>query len=263
MNATELRPTVDGGMDLGDNVEHIGTVFSDTYQVQDDQATFNPSSGATQIRGDQGGMNLGVAALSDAFDLFFAGSTNLRFEEDRIQFSKTGRLHRIDANGPDITILSELETDSVNLTTGTGRTNETVNVTDLFTFFKNETTDTTPYEIVVRYNNGTTIGQPAIGNLGFEAEDSGNTFRSYAGIVTAIDDDTSTNRDGRMQLVVADGNSTAQSTTGALTGIGLDIRGGSGTLKMGFFGATPVAQPNPAVSAAAIHAALVSLGIFQ
>ena len=85
---------------------------------------------------------------------------------------------------------------------------------------------------------------------------------AYAAIATAIEDDTSTGRDGRMQLVVAANNTTTQRGAGQLTGVGFDIRSQAGVVQLGFFGGTPVEKPTGvAVTAAGIHAALVSLNL--
>jgi len=134
-------------------------------------------------------------------------------------------------------------------------------VNDLSIITSNETGDTVPMELIVRFANPTTTGQPAIGNIGVQAEDSVNVQSAYAGMVTAIENDLSTSRDGRMQLVVAQNNSAASRGLGQLSGIGFDIQGGA-ALKIAFFGATPVVKQNPSVDATAIHAALVNYGLF-
>ena len=64
-----------------------------------------------------------------------------------------------------------------------------------------------------------------------------------------------------MQLVVANGHGTGARSVTAITPV-IDIQGGNGTEKIGFFGVTPVAQQSPAATSAAIITALENLGLF-
>lgn len=202
------------------------------------------------------------APTGDHFTFYSNGSGIFRIEDDgTLQFMESGRQHRIDVTATSIDILSENTTDTVKIWTGTARTNENILVQDGNTIFKNSTSGSR-YELYIQYSNATTTGQPAIGNIGFQAEDSANVQSAYAAIATAIEDDTSTGRDGRMQLVVAKNDGTGARGAGQITGVGIDIRSQAGVVQLGFFGATPVAKPTGvAVTAAAIHAALVSLGL--
>ena len=239
-----LVGTTDGIENLGTSTLRWGIAFLDALDIQDDAGTNEPAGGITRIVADTGGMNLGVAATNDAFDFFFGGVRHLSILEDgELQWRSSGKLHKIVPQPGSLDIVAELESNSVKLITGTGRTNENVLVQDLNVIIENETTDTVPMDLLLRYSNATTTGQPAIGNIGAEAEDSANVFSAYAAIVTAIENDLSTSRDGRMQLVVAQNNAAASRGMGQLSGIGFDIQGGA-ALKIAFFGVTPVIRPD-------------------
>ena len=142
------------------------------------------------------------------------------------------------------------------------QTNETLRVGDISASFAGETTDTAIYEVFAEYRNTATGGQPGIGAFGFRAENVANNLRAYGGMVGAIEDDATAAREGRMQLVVANDDGEAAQTISGLTGIGLDIQSDTGTMKLGFFGVTPVIQQSPANNSNAIIAALEALGLF-
>jgi len=256
-----LFPVNDNDVDLGLFDKRFKNVLIDELDIQDD-VTNNPSGGRSQITADPGGMNFGVAAADDRFEFWNGGVAQFAILEDgELNFLASGKLHKIIPQPSSLDIVAELESNSVKLITGTGRTNENVQVNDLNVIFKTETTDTQPFELLMRYSNPTTSGQPAIGNIGAEAEDSANVFSAYAAVVTAIENDLSTSRDGRMQLVVAQNNSAASRGMGQLSGIGFDIQGGA-ALKIAFFGVTPVTRRSPSATSAAIITALEQLGLF-
>jgi hypothetical protein len=204
--------------------------------------------------------------LDDQFIFLNEGVQLFRIENDgTLQWSTGGGSSsavRITNTNASIDIYASTTSHAVKLWPGTSRSNEALMVQDLNSIFKTATGSSSPYEVYLRYSNATTTGQPAIGNIAFEAEDSANVFSSYVAFVTAIDDDTSTSRDGRFQIVVASANGTGARGPGQLTGILIDGRGGNGTRQLGFFGTTPAARPTGvAVTATGIHAALVTLGL--
>ena len=235
---TNLVSDTDGTDSLGSSTIRWETVYADIFDIQDDLASNPPASGVTQIRGDQGGMNLGVAASNDAFDFFFGGSSKFSLIEDgEMNWVTDG--HKIVPQATSLDIVAG-GSGAVELWPGSSRSNEGLIVQDANSIFKNSTSGSA-YQLLIQYSNATTTGQPAIGNIGFQAEDSANVQSAYAGIVTAIDDDTSTSRDGRMQLVVANGHGAAARGVTQITPV-IDIQGGNGSEKLGFFGATPVVQ---------------------
>ena len=225
------------GKDLGNNTNPWAEIFSQNFRVQTGGTIVVNQN---NIVADATGIIINVPD-GDAIRHSINGSTNITFGEDEIEF-RAGRAHRISATNTSLQLLSELVTDTVQIWPGTARTNEAFLVGDASSVFKSAAAGAA-YNLLVRYSNPTTTGQPAIGNIGTEAEDSANEFSAYAGIVTAIEDDTSTSRDGRMQFVVADGNTAAQRGLGQLTGVGLDIRGNNGSVQIAAFGGTPVAKP--------------------
>ncbi len=234
----------DGLIDIGSNTLRPGFIYADTFDIQDDLVTNNPASGRTQIEGDQGGMNLGVALSSKAFGFFFGGVEHLSILEDgEINWKASGKQHKIVPQSLSLDIVAESESDNINLITGSGRDNETLRVGDLTASFKNEPPDSV-YELYVQNTVAITTGQPAIGAMGFVADNVANNARAYAGMVGAIEDDTTAGRDGRMQLVVANNDGDTAQTIGGLTGIGFDIQSDAGTMKIGFFGVTPVVKQN-------------------
>lgn len=237
LDATRLAPNI-AGLDLGSQTfpwEEL-SVKSIEFETGGN-ITINKNTVAV----DAGGTTWNVPT-GDSWVYSINGTDNITLSEDQIDF-QTGRAHRISATNTSLQLLSENISDSVQIWPGTGRSNEALIVQDLNSIFKSAASGTDTYELLVRYSNATTTGQPAIGNIGTEAEDSANVFSAYAGIATAIEDDTSTSRDGRMQLVVADGNTAATRGLGQLSGVGLDIQGNNGALKIGLFGVTPVVRP--------------------
>ncbi|MCK5633304.1 hypothetical protein KAH94_06110, partial [bacterium] len=194
------------------------------------------------IVSDAGGMTINTPT-GDTLIHSINGVDNVIFDEDEIGF-RTGRAHKISATNTSLQLISEVTADNVEFWTGASRANETIAVQDEETIFKTDATNAVDYEVLIRRSHATTTGQPAIGYYGWEAEDSVNAFSAYAAIVAVIDTDTSTDRNGRLQIVVADGNTAAQRGVTQITGVGLDIQGGGGGVKIGVYGATPVVQPS-------------------
>ena len=254
---TSLLPNADGTLNLGSAAFSWNDTFTERIRIETGGAS---TSTANQITADAGGMIFNTPA-ADRYEFNISGSPNgIAIEEDRIEFLTSGRQHRIDVTGTSINILAENLSDSIELWPGTGRTNEALLVEDAVNIWKNSTSGAA-YRSMIQYSNATTTGQPAIGQWGFQAEDSANDQKAYTGIVSAIEDDTSSSRDGRMQIVVALNQSSGQAFVSDLSGIGLDIQGGA-SLKLGFFGVTPVARQSPAANSAAIITALENLGLF-
>lgn len=214
----------------------------------------NPVAGANQITGDAGGISIGVDDNNDAIDFFYAGVFHYSFQNDRIQFMETGRQHRIDIEPTFLSVISELTSDSVRLQTGTGRTNENVIVNDATTEFLTQDNQTTFYDVRVVQNNNTPATQREIGRFSGFAENSASTNTDYAHVeISTSNSITSGSEEGRIALV---------NTVGGTPTFAIRCEGVSGAQRMGFFGVTPVVQQNPAVTAAAIHAALQALGFF-
>jgi len=255
---TSLLPNADGTLNLGSAANSWLDTFTERLRIETGGAS---TSTANQIIADGGGMIFNTPA-GDRYEFNISGSPNgIAIEEDRIQFLTGGRQHRIDVGGTSITIVSENTNDSIDLFPGAGRSNEAVRVQNLQTKFSNNTS-ASRYEVQLVYTNAVTTGQPAIGNIGFMADSSLNVESAYAGIVTAIDSDVSTARDGRMQIVVANADGAGAAGIGQLTGIGMDIQSDAGVMKLGFFGVAPVARQSPAANSAAIISALEALGLF-
>ena len=229
------------------------------FTMTDTGAT--PGSTIAAIWQNTGGMNFQTGNVNDDFDFQFAGGSDLLIKEDgELQFNTVGKQHKIVPNTSSLDLVAELETDSVKLIPGTGRVNEALRCGDLSASFKNEPTDSA-YEMFVENTVAITTGQPAIGGIGFRADNVANNARAYAGMVGAIEDDTTASRDGRMQLVVANNDGETAQTLGGLTGIGFDIQGGV-ALKIGFFGVTPVVKQSVASDTLAnLYTALRNYGL--
>lgn len=249
-----LRPVTDNTVDIGTSSFRIKEFFVDRINIQDDQASNNPPANITTITADQSGIKFGVAANNDAHHFFFDGVLNLSIQEDVIEFEKVGRKHRIDAQGSFVRIASELQTDTIHLLTGTSRSNETVEIADTVTEFKTTTTQTSFYDVRVIQNNNTPATQREIGRFSGFAEDTSNSDIDYAHLeISTSNSVTAGSAEGRIALV---------NRVGGTLQFAVRCEGVSGAQRIGFFNATPVVQQNPAVNAAAIHAALQALGLF-
>ena len=192
---------------------------------------------------------------NDRYEFNISGSPNgIAIEEDRIEFLTSGRQHRIDATGLSINILSENITDSVEIWTGTGRTNATIDINSETTTFLTQTSDVQAILIQLIQNNNTPADFRTIGKIDFIAENTASSDEVYARISASSQDVTSTTEDGLLQLGVVSGGTLVAS---------IDMEGDSaGGSLIGFFGVTPVAQQSPAANSAAIITALENLGLF-
>ncbi len=162
--------------------------------------------------------------------------------------------------------ISSNTNDTIQFWNGTARSNATIQVQNLLTLLRTTSAATAGYQLFFRYDQGTTTGQPDIGTLAWEAEDSLNNFKPYAMITAQIEDDTSTSRDASLFLGVASESNAAVSNPLNLP-VGIQIQGG-GTgavgVKIGAFGVTPVIQQVVAggASVATVITALKNLGWF-
>tara|TARA_R110000824_G_scaffold320473_2_gene507460 strand:+ start:3108 stop:4913 length:1806 start_codon:yes stop_codon:yes gene_type:complete len=231
-------------------------------QVESDKLVLNTSGVITlntnNIIGTTGGIEYNVPS-GDKHKFLIAGQEEgINIDEDEIEFAKSGRQHRISVNGSAIQIVAQNQSDSVELTTGTSRTNPTIDVNDTTTTFRTTTTETTDYRIQIIQNNNTPANFRTISNIDFMAENSSSVDTEYARISASSNNITNGAEDGLLQLgVVSDGTLVS----------GIDIEGGtsgSSGAKIGFFGESPVVQQTVSSSAsvATVITALKNLGLF-
>ena len=178
--------------------------------------------------------------------------------EDEIEFAKSGRQHKITVNGTAIQIISQNSTDSVELTTGSSRSNPTIDVNDTTTTFRTGTADTNDYRIQLIQNNNSPADFRTISNIDFMAENSSSVDTEYARISASAQDITNGTEDGLLQLGVI--------SAGTLVS-GIDISGGTSAstgAQIGFFGHTPVSirTVSSSASVSTVIIALKELGLF-
>jgi len=250
-----LVSTTDGVENLGTTTLRWGIGFLDRLDIQDDLASNPANSGITSIEADQGGMNLGVAAVSDVFDFYFGGGSDLQVKEDgELQFNTAGKQHKIVPQSTSFDIVSENQADEVELWSGSGRTNASVFVGDQESVFATENDVVTKYDITIQQRHTTPAAGRVIGDVSWEAENTSSALTEYATIEGESSVVTAGAEQGRLRFGVQ-----VNSVTGV---VGLELIGVSTTLRMGFFGVTPVIQQSPAATSAAIITALEALGLF-
>jgi len=251
---TSLLPDDDGTLNLGSAAFSWLDTFTERLRIETGGAS---TSTANQIISDTGGMVFNVPA-GDRYEFNISGSPNgITIEEDRIEFLTTGRQHRIDVTGTSINILSENITDSVEIWTGTGRTNATIDVNSTTTTFLTQTSDVQAVLIQLIQNNNTPADFRTIGNIDFMAENSASSNEIYARVSASSQDVTSATEDGLLQLGVISGGTLVS---------GIDIEGsssgGANDALIGFFGESPVVQQNVASDTLAnLYTALRNLGL--
>jgi len=252
---TSLLPSGDGTINLGSAANSWLDTFTERLRIETGGAS---TSTANQIIADGGGMIFNTPA-GDRYEFNISGSPNgIAIEEDRIEFLTSGRQHRIDATGSSINILSENISDSVEIWTGTGRTNVTIDINSAATTFLTQTSDVQAVLIQLIQNNNTPFNFRTIANIDFMAENSVSSNEIYARVSASSQNVTSGIENGLLQLGVVSG--------GVLIS-GIDIEGsGSGGVNdalIGFFGEPPVVQQqldsNP--SNTEISTALRNLGL--
>jgi len=211
----------------------------------------------TEIVADQGGMNLGVAAVGDDFNFYFGGSTDFLIKEDgELQFNTAGKQHKIVPQTTSFDIVSENQSDAVELWTGSGRTNATLFVEDTESVFSSETDVTTRYDVILRQNNLTPVNGRAIGVIAWQAENSTSVLEDYAIMEGEMSVVTAGSEQGRWRVGVQ-----VNSVAGI---VGLELIGVSTAIRFGAFGVTPVVQQVVAggASVATVITALKNLGWF-
>ena len=251
---TSLLPAGDGTINLGSASFSWLDTFTERIRIETGGAS---TSTANQIISDAGGMIFNTPA-DDRYEFNISGSPNgIAIEEDRIEFLTSGRQHRIDVTGTSINILSQNITDSVEIWTGTTRTNETVDFNSETTTFLTQTDDVQAVLIQLIQNNNTPADFRTIGNIDFMAENSASSDEIYARVSASSQNTTSATEDGLLQLGVISGGTLVS---------GIDIEGsnsgGVNDALIGFFGETPVVQQSVASDTLAnLYTALRNLGL--
>jgi len=234
-----LVSTTDGVENLGTTTLRWGIGFLDRLDIQDDLASNPANSGITSIEADQGGMNLGVAAVSDVFDFYFGGGSDLQVKEDgELQFNTPGRQHKIVPQATSFDIVSENQADEVELWSGSGRTNASLFVGDGESVFASENDVVTKYDITIQQRHTTPAAGRVIGDVSWEAENTSSALTEYATIEGESSVVTAGAEQGRLRFGVQ-----VNSVTGV---VGIELIGVSTALRMGFFGTTPVIQQSVA-----------------
>jgi len=241
------------GKDLGD-----ATIPWETLSIRDIEI----ETGGTLTTNKNGfvsdsfGIKYNVPS-GDFHTFFINGITSVRIQEDEIRFTLSGRQHRISATSTALQLVSELETDTVQIFTGASRTNATIQVSDVATTWLTETDDVQAVLLQLIQNNNTPAPFRTLGNIDFMAENTISNDTVYARVSASSQNITSTSENGLLQLGVISGGTLVS---------GIDIEGsGSGGINdalIGFFGVSPVAQQSPAPNSAAIITALENLGLF-
>lgn len=245
----------DGLNDIGSDTLRPRVIYSDEFDIQDDQVSNPAGGGATRIAADQGGMNLGVSAGDDEYDFEFGGVSEFKILEDgEIQFNTVGRQHKIVPQSASLDIVSENQADEINLFTGAVRTNKTLEIGDTESVFLTENDQVNQYRLVIRQEHNTPLAGRAIGNLIWSAENTSSINHDYAIQEAESSGITGGSEQGRWRVGVT--------VNGSIGVVGMELIGVSTALRMGFFGVTPVVKQNPAVNSTAIHAALQALGFF-
>lgn len=243
----------------GDGSEHLGSVSNAWDDLFTDEVRFTQSGAPgnkNSILADGGGMNY-LALNSGTHDFYIDGNARIRFTEDgEINWLESGRLHAIIPQALSLDIVVQNQTDSVELWTGAGRTNETLRVSDQATVWLTETDTVQAVLLQLIQNHNTPADFRTIGNIDFMAENSVSVNQIYARISASSQDVTDATEDGLLQLGVM--------SAGTLVSA-IDMEGGTSDAngaKIAFYGGSTVArQTGVAVTASAIHAALVNLNL--
>ena len=154
--------------------------------------------------------------------------------EDEIEFGQSGRQHKITVNGTAIQVISENQTDSVELITGSSRTNPTLDVNNETATFKTQTDETQNYKLQITQNHNTPSNTRTIGDIEFLAENTSSVDTVYGIISSSSQNVTNGTEDGLLQLGVV--------SAGTLVSA-IDIEGGTSAstgAKIAFFGSSPV-----------------------
>jgi len=232
-----LLPSSDGAVNVGSASVRFGTGHFDILDLQDDQTAQTPGSAVTSIRADTLGMNFGVPDVGDTYDFFFNGVSSLQIKEDgELQFNSSGKRHKIVPQTTSLDIVAELATDNVEITNAP-RAFKIAEFGDFLTRFRTKsTTDTSPYELLFKFENLAPEGltDPNIANITWEGVNSVDTVKTYVQIQAGIDDATATSEDGFFEIFILNDDSLVKH---------LDLDASGGNLRMGFYGTAAIAQP--------------------
>jgi len=248
----------DNTYDLASTSTALDTVFSHVYRINPTPNTI--TTNVNEIYATATGTVINTPD-GDALRHSIDGSTNITFDEDEIVF-RSGRAHKISATLTSLQLISDLETEPVEIWTGSSRTNATITVNNTTTTWLSEATDVADVRIQLIQNNDTPVNDRTLANIDFMAENSASSNEIYARVSASSKVVTSGDEDGLIQLGVMSG--------GTLVA-GLDIEGssngGTNDALIGFFGVTPVAQQiisggNALARLTAIENGLAALGLF-
>lgn len=153
------------------------------------------------IVSDTGGTRYNVPT-GDTHTFLINGNASVLIDVDEIQFALSGRQHKITASANALQLVSENESDAVEIITGGSRTNPTIEVNDTTTTWLTETDDTQAVLLQFIQNNNTPADFRTIANLDFMAENSSSSNEIYARISSSSQDITNATEDGLLQLGV-------------------------------------------------------------
>lgn len=258
-NGTEVGPlgTAGGG---GSQTPWIADIDADGFDLKDlsniefRNTTGAPGSTVASMYADAGGININVP-IGDVITFKFSGSDNVFIDDDEIRFG-SGRAHRLVASSTAFQIDSENTSDTIEFRNGTSRTFPTFEIDDGASVFYTNTTSTAPYSFEFIQNHDTPSANRGIVQINALAENSVSADTIYGRIDFSTGGSIlSGDESGRVQIEVR--------TNGNLVNV-LECEGDtvSNTGKLGFYSHSTIAlQTGVAVSASAIHAALVALGL--
>lgn len=252
-DVASIVPDTDGTRHLGGASNAWDDIYTDEVRFQQSGAVGNKNA----ILADSGGMNY-LSLSTGSHDFYMDGNARIRFTEDgEIEWLQSGRQHSIVPQATSLNIIAQNETDSIELWTGSGRTNETLRVSDVATVWLTETDDTQAVLLQLIQNHNTPADFRTIGNIDFMAENSSSVDEIYGRISVSSQDVSAGTEDGLLQLGVM--------SAGTLVSA-IDMEGGTSDAngsKIGFFGETPVVQQvlSATPTAAQISAVLEALGL--
>jgi len=248
--ADVLRPSSDGGKELGTSSKHWDDVFSETFTLKDTGG--NTTGSATTIYATTSGMILNVPAgrgssfkINNVEEYRFNGTEIDMNGNDIIDISNlefTPQTTSPNTNAPHMTVtatgnirISAVDSDTITLLNGNGT----------FSFSDGEVAarNTNGPETLILENTSTASAGTVAGTLSLKRKNDALSVKEYGKIETVADVVTSGSEQGTMTLGVATG------TSGAIV-TGIEIEGSSGsTTLLGFYNTTPVVQPSHIVDA--------------
>ena len=229
-SGVDVIPLLAGGSNLGTATFPFEKISIKDIEIETG-GTFTTSK--NNIVSDVTGLKYNTPT-GDIHTFFIDGITSVTIREDEIRFSLSGRQHRVVATPSALQLISELQSDTVELWTGASRTNATIEVDDAETIFKTETDQTNSYKIKLLQNHDTPVTNRTIGSLEGWAENSASVDTLYGRVeFSTANSITSGSEDGRVQMEVR--------SNGSFVPV-IEIAGSSVGAKLGFFGVTEVVQ---------------------